>query len=140
VVCGGLGENLAAGTRGRLLDHPATRAVGPFGLSLELLDGGPQVVVEAGATDAALTLQAVGDGAALHLIRYDYDPDAGRVPVLDRLVLEVRLPFQPAAARPFSPDGRLTAALAPATGGRARLVLGDAGVYGIVYLSGGAGR
>jgi hypothetical protein len=140
VVCGPLAENLDAAARGRLLDHPATRAVGPFGFSLELLDGGPQVVVVEGRTDAALTLQAVGDGAALHLIRYDYDPDADRVPVLDRLVLEVRLPFRPAAAHPASPDGTLAAALAPAPGGRARLVLGHAGVYGIVHLPAGAAR
>jgi hypothetical protein len=141
LVCGPLAENLGPAARGRLLGHPAARAVDPFGFSLDLLDGGPQVVVVEGATDAALTLQAVGDAAAaLHLIRYDYDPDADRVPALDRLVLEVRLPFRPAAARPFSPDGRLVAALGPAAGGRARLVLGGAGVYGIVHLSPGATR
>ena len=140
VVCGGLGDNLDAATREGLLGHPGTRAVGPFGFALDLLDGGPQVVVAEGATDAALTLQAVGDGAALHLVRYDYDPDADRVPPLERLVLEVRLPFRPAAAHPASPDGTLAAALAPAPGGRARLVLGHAGVYGIVHLPAGAAR
>jgi hypothetical protein len=140
VVCGGLGDNLAAATREGLLGHPGTRAVGPFGFALDLLDGGPQVVVAEGATDAALTLQAVGDGAALHLVRYDYDPDADRVPPLERLVLEVRLPFPPAGARPVSPDGRLAATLEPAAGGRCRLVLGHAGVYGIVHLPAGAAR
>jgi hypothetical protein len=134
VVCGPLGENLAAGGRGRLLGHPATRAVDRFGFSLELLDGGPQVVVAEGATDAALTLQAVGDGAALHLIRYDYDPDADRMPVLDRLVLEVRLPFGVGRADALSPDGRLAAALEPGAGGRTRVVATGAGVYGIVHL------
>jgi hypothetical protein len=97
------------------------------------------VTVAEGATDAALTLQAV-DGAALHLIRYDYDAAADRVSRLERLVLEVRLPFQVAAAHPFSPDGRLRAAAAPAGGGRTRLELGDAGVYGIVQLTGGSAR
>jgi hypothetical protein len=134
LVCGTLGENLGPDTRARLLGHPATRAVGPFGFSLELLDGGPQVVVAEGATDAALTLQAVTDGAALHLIRYDYDQDADRVPVLDRLVLEVRLPFPVAGASAHSPDGALRAAAEPAGGGRARVVVEHAGVYGIVEL------
>jgi hypothetical protein len=140
VACGPVGENLDAGARERLLGHPGTRAVGPDDLALDLLDGGPQVAVAEGATDAALTLQAVGDGAALHLVRYDYDPAADRVPILERLVLDVRLPFEVAEARPFSPDGALRAAAGPAGDGRTRLVLGDAGVYGIVHLVAGAER
>jgi hypothetical protein len=140
VVCGALGENLAGEARARLLEHPATRAVGPFGFSLDLLEGGPQVVVAEGHTDAALTLQAAGDGAALHLIRYDYDPEADRVPKLDRLVLDVRLAFEPAGATAHSPDGALSATLEPAAGGRTRVVLAGAGVYGIVHLVPGKGR
>ena len=97
-------------------------------------------MVAEGPTDAALTLQAAGDGAALHLIRYDYDPEADRVPKLDRLVLEVRLPFPVAGAVAASPDGRLVAAAEPAAGGRARVTLGGAGVYGIVHLPAGAAR
>ena len=140
VVCGPLGENLAGEARARLLEHPATRAVGPFGFSLDLLEGGPQVVVAEGHTDAALTLQAAGDGATLHLIRYDYDPEADRVPKLDRLVLDVRLAFEPAGATAHSPDGALSATLEPAAGGRTRVVLAGAGVYGIVHLVPGKGR
>ena len=140
VSCGPLGENLDGEARARLLAHPGTLAVGPFELSLDQLEGGPQVVVAEGHTDAALTLQAVEDGAALHLIRYDYDPGGDRVPVLDRLALEVRLPFQPAGATAHSPDGTLRATLAPAAGGRARVVLAAAGVYGIVHLPAGDAR
>jgi hypothetical protein len=62
------------------------------------------------------------------------------VPVLDRLVLDVRVPFEVAEARPFSPDGALRAAVEPAGDGRTRVVLEDAGVYGIVHLAAGAGR
>jgi hypothetical protein len=140
LACGPLGENLDAEVRGRLLGHPGCQALDRFGFALDLLDGGPQVVVAEGATDAALTLQAVDGGAALHLIRYDYDPDADRVPTLDRLVLEVRLPFGVGRATPASPDGRLRATAGPASGGRTRLVLEDAGVYGIVLLAPEAGR
>jgi hypothetical protein len=49
-------------------------------------------------------------------------------------VLEVRLPFPVGEASAASPDGRLRAAAEPAADGRARVVLGDAGVYGIVVL------
>ncbi|HEV3505525.1 MAG TPA: hypothetical protein VG637_09635 [Actinomycetes bacterium] len=140
VVCGPLGENLAGQGRARLLEDPGTGAVGPFGFSLDLLAGGPQVVVAEGRTDAALTLQAVEGGAALHLVRYDYDLDADRVPVLERLVLEVRLPFDPARATAHSPDGALSASVEPGADGRARVVLGDAGVYGIVHLVAGEDR
>ncbi|HEX8135570.1 MAG TPA: hypothetical protein VF880_19335 [Actinomycetes bacterium] len=134
LVCGALGENLPAETRERLLGHSATAAVGPFGFALELLDGGPQVRVAEGATDAALTLQAVAGGAALHLIRYDYDPDADRVAPLDRLVLDIRLPFQVEAAEARSPDGNLRASAEPAADGRTRVTLDQVGVYGIVLL------
>jgi len=140
VVCGPLGENLPGQARAGLLGHPGTRAVGPFGLSLDLLEDGPQVVVAGGATDAALTLQAAGDGAALHLVRYDYDDEADRVPVLDRLVLDVRLPFPVAGAAAHSPDGRLRVTARPAADGRARVTLEDAGVYGIVHLTPGVAR
>ena len=97
-------------------------------------------MVAEGPTDAALTLQAAGDGAALHLIRYDYDPEADRVPKLDRLVLDVRLAFEPAGVTAHSPDGALSATLEPAAGGRTRVVLAGAGVYGIVHLVPGEGR
>ncbi|HEV3465077.1 MAG TPA: hypothetical protein VG846_14000, partial [Actinomycetota bacterium] len=140
VVCGPLGENLAGQGRARLLEDPGTGAVGPFGFSLDLLAGGPQVVVTEGRTDAALTLQTVEGGAALHLVRYDYDLDADRVPVLERLVLEVRLPFDPARSTAHSPDGALSASVEPGADGRTRVVLGDAGVYGIVHLVAGEGR
>jgi hypothetical protein len=140
VVCGPLGKNLASGERARLLEHPGTRAVDAFGFSLDLLAGGPQVVVAEGRTDAALTLQAAGDGAALHLIRYDYDPEADRVPALDRLVLDVRLPFQASGVTAHSPDGGMSATADPAAGGRARVVIRGAGVYGIVHLLPGEGR
>jgi hypothetical protein len=140
VVCGPLGENLPAEARDRLLGHPATGAVDRFGFGLELLEVGSQVVVAEGTTDAALTLQAVDGGTALHLIRYDYDQAADRVPPLDRLVLEVRLPFPAAAAEAHSPDGRLAATLAPGADGRARVTLTAAGVYGIVQLTAGEQR
>ena len=88
----------------------------------------PQVKVESDA-DFALCIHRVEEGAALHLIRYDYDEEADRVPPLARLELAVRLPFTPTTATAFSPGGELKATLA------GRLVLEDVPLYGIVLLT-----
>ena len=47
---------------------------------------------------------------------------------------------EPAGATAHSPDGALSATLEPAAGGRTRVVLAGAGVYGIVHLVPGKGR
>ena len=56
------------------------------------------------------------------------------MPPLDRLVLDVRLPFDPGDVRGFSPDGGLVVAADPAPGGGVRLTLRQVPVYGIVWL------
>lgn len=104
-----------------------------FGFELHLLPHGPQVRVVDGRTDAAVALQRVEGGCALHLIRYDYDDDADRVPPLETLALDVRLPFAPSDARAFSPGGDLTVAAEPAADG-VRLTLRRVPLYGIVSL------
>ena len=133
VVAGELGTNLGARMRA-MLERPDVTATEAFGFEPDLLPHGPQVQVVDGRADAALTLQRVDDGCALHLIRYDYDDVADRVPPLDRLVLDVRLPFDPGDVRAFSPDGGLVAAAAPAPGGDLRVTLRQVPVYGIVWL------
>jgi hypothetical protein len=51
-----------------------------------------------------VNIARVGDKeAALHLIRYDYDPEKDEVPVIDRMRIDVRI------ARPF----RSVTALSP---------------------------
>src|SRR5262249_6503412 len=66
------------------------------------LAGGPQVRLD-GAPDLAIHIQRVKQGAAIHIIRYDYDEASDEVPVLPELELNVRLskPFRMAKA--FSP-------------------------------------
>jgi hypothetical protein len=88
----------------------------------------PQVTVHSDA-DFALCIHRVPDGAALHLIRYDYDDAADRVRSLPRLELELRLPWTARTATAFSPGGELTATLGD------RLVLEDVPLYGIVLLT-----
>ncbi len=57
------------------------------------------------------------------------------MPPLDRLVLDVRLPFDPDDVRAFSPDGGLVASAGPApSDGGVRLILRQVPVYGIVSL------
>ncbi|HYG72891.1 MAG TPA: alpha-amylase family protein, partial [Actinomycetota bacterium] len=97
VVLGDLGTNLGERMR-TLLERDEVRAGETFGFSLDQLVDGLQIEVVEGSTDAAATLHRIEDGAALHLIRYDHDDAADRVPPLDRLVLDVRLPFAPSGA------------------------------------------
>ena len=80
-------------------------------------------------------MQRIEGGAALHLIRYDHDDVADRVPPLDRLVLDVRLPFAVGDVAAFSPHGDLVAGSEVLEDGRVRLHLRDVPLYGIVRLA-----
>ncbi len=134
LVLGDFGGNIDPALRGRILGHAGTRQLGAFEFALGSLPEGPQVRMEPGNTDAALTLQRVPAGAALHLIRYDYDEQEDRVPALDRLVLDVRLPFEVVGATATSPDGTLAASVEESDDGRCRVTLRDVPPYGIVLL------
>ena len=130
VVVGTFGRNLEAERREAILSR-AEVPEGPF--ELTALGDGPQVVAE-GESDVALNIVRTDDGAAaVHLIRYDYDEEADRVPPLDRLVLEVRLPEAFSRAAALSPVAAFGVALS-AAGGRHRLELADLPVYGVVLL------
>jgi hypothetical protein len=131
LAIGEFGTNLEAGTRRRLLEHSGTTqapALDPAGLA-----GGPQLVAGPAGADFAVCVQRVAAGAAVHVIRYDYDDAADAVPALPQLDLELRLeqPFTRAAA--FSPGGELGVSLA-AEGTTHRLRLADVPVYGVVLL------
>jgi hypothetical protein len=90
----------------------------------------PQVTVE-GDADFAICIHRVEAGAAIHLIRYDYDEAADRVPPLERLELTVRLPETFTRAEAFSPAGDLRVTMGPGH----RLVLEDVPLYGVALLS-----
>jgi hypothetical protein len=134
VVLGDLGSNLGGRTASLLARDGVVRGE-PFGFSLDMLAAGPQVGVVDGTTDVALTLQRVGDAAALHLIRYDYDETFDRVPSLDRLVLDLRLPFRAGVVDAYSPGHDLVASGETTLGGRLRLVLRNVPLYGIVRIA-----
>jgi hypothetical protein len=133
VVLGELGMNLGERTASLLGRDGVTRGE-PFGFSIDLLPLGPQLRVVEGRTDAALALHDLGDRIAVHVIRYDYDADADRVPPLERLVLELRLPRTLASVAALDPAGRLATEVS-ADGPMHRLALSGLGVYGIAVLS-----
>jgi hypothetical protein len=134
VVLGEIGANL--GDRmDALVGRDGVTVADAFGFELNHLPDGPQVGIVEGSTDMALTLQRVERGCALHFIRYDYDEAADRVPPVDRLVLEVRLPFGIDAVTAFSPQEDLVAESEPGAGGAVRLTLREVPVYGIVLLA-----
>jgi hypothetical protein len=133
IVLGELGTNLG-GRMDALLSRDGVTRAEPFAFALEHLPLGRQVEVVEGRTDAALALHEVDGGVALHLIRYDYDAEADRVPPLDTLTLDLRLPSSFGSIDAFDPEGRLHADLAR-EGDRHRVTLSDAGVYAVALLS-----
>jgi hypothetical protein len=70
----------------------------------------------------------------VHLIRYDYDEAADRVPPLERLELSIRLPERFAQAEALSPAGDLRAALM-VSGETHHLVLENVPLYAVVVLT-----
>jgi hypothetical protein len=105
LATGDLGLNLPEDSHRDLLAHPLM--VRTTDMRPEDLAGGPQVMTD-GAPDLAINIHRIGDReAAIHLIRYDYDEDLDAVPVLDRMILDVRLgrPFRMVKA--FSPSGEV---------------------------------
>jgi hypothetical protein len=133
VVAGALGTNIGDRT-GALLEREGVTHAEPFAFGLEHLPLGRQVEVVDGRTDAALALHETDAGIALHVIRYDYDSDADRVPSLEALTLAVRLPTRFDSVHAFDPAGTLRAELHP-DGDRHRVRLSNLGVYGVALLS-----
>jgi hypothetical protein len=134
LAIGELGVNLPADARRALLEHQRTSVVSadrdfrPGDLAVA-----PQARVE-GATNLAINIQRVASGAAIHLIRYDYDQAIDRVPVLPYLRLDVHLAERFGSIAAYSPSGPIEASLA-VEGGIHRIELRDVPLYAIVSLS-----
>jgi hypothetical protein len=135
LALGELALNLPDDVRRGLLAHPLMLRT--TDLHSSDLAGGPQVRM-AEAPDLAVNVQRVDLGAAIHLIRYDYDEARDEVPVLPRLRLDLRLsrPFRMAKA--FSPVGTVGATLSISRDTREmhRLDLEDVPLYCVVLLQG----
>jgi len=93
----------------------------------------PQVMTDSQA-DFALCIHRLDQGAAVHVIRYDYDERGDRVAPVERLELAIRLPERFAHAEALSPSGDLRAGLT-VSGETHRLVLEDVPLYAVVVLT-----
>jgi hypothetical protein len=132
-VLGNLGGNLPQETRRGLLEHPNTVWTPVSeGFEPSLLPFGLQAVLPSPA-DLAINVQKLPRGAAVHLIRYDYDKPFDRVPLLPELELELRLPANFRNVEVYSPGGELTATL-QASGPVHRLSLRAVPLYSILLL------
>jgi hypothetical protein len=133
VVLGELGTNLPPEVLGPILDHPGVRrfsittaiAVG------DLLDE-PQVRVMPGG-NLMINVQRVEGGAAVHLIRYDFDAQQDRTPPLPELTIDLRLPERFDRISVHSPGGVMAGAL-ESNGPMHRIQLHDVPLYGVALL------
>jgi hypothetical protein len=135
VVQGELGTNLPAETMQPILEHAGTHRLG---LEQELfvrdLPESLQVHLDREA-DLMLTVQRTASGAAVHIIRYDFDPDLDQTPTLPELTLELRLPESMGLLSLHSPGDGLQGELEVADDGVHCLRLRDVPLYGIVELA-----
>lgn len=133
LAMGELGVNLPSAERDAILNHPGTRwRESSTAFDLAWLPFGPQLHLSA-PVDVAVNIQRVEVGAAIHILRYDYDPGQDQVPALDELRLEVRLPERYERLEIFSPGEPPQAELEVA-GDLYRLTLKDIPLYSILLL------
>src|SRR5215212_7927070 len=111
VVMGELGTNLSPGELVPILDHPGTRrvAVRPTIDVNDLFDE-PLIRVMP-ASDLMVNVQRVEGGAAIHVIRYDFDAEQDRTPRSPELTIELRLTQRYDRLSVHSPDNGLTGTL-----------------------------
>jgi hypothetical protein len=127
------GANLPEDARRRLIDHAGTIARNA-GHEFQLVDLPiePQVRSDQ-SPNIAIHIQRIDSGAAIHLIRYDYDEALDRVPALAALSLDLRLPDRFTSILAHSPDRTLTASL-KLEGDIHRVELRNVPIYSIVVL------
>lgn len=129
---GNLGANLPAAEREALLNQPGvTRLTGAAFRTADLPDG-PQVKA-AGQGEFAVNVQRLEEGAAVHIIRYDYDSAADAVTTLPELTLNLRLAGEWTSAEVFCPNGSPSVTMEQAYS-RVHLELKDVPLYTVVLL------
>jgi hypothetical protein len=132
LVLSGLGENLPQSERVALLPHPNMNQIGE-NFVLEQLPSGRQARLESTA-DIAINVQRVVNGAAIHLIRYDFDEERDCVPILPELTLDVRLSEKFTRAEVYAPNGEPECALSH-EGEFHRLTLRNVPLYTVILLT-----
>jgi hypothetical protein len=129
LVMGELGSNLPLEVLGPILDHQGTRRVP---IAIDYLLEEPQIRVTPGG-DLMINVQRVDGGAAVHLIRYDFDLEQDRTPPLPELAIELRLPEQFNSLSVHSPRGEMTGVL-ESDGLRHKLQLRNVPLYSVALL------
>jgi hypothetical protein len=133
VVLDELGTNLPPETMQPILNHPGTLRLEtgrPF--TSDDLPLGPQARVTPSG-DLMINVQRVDGGAAVHLIRYDFDEGSDHTPLLPELTIELFLLERFGALSLYSPGGEMSGTL-DADGFWHRLHLRDVPLYGIALL------
>jgi len=133
VILGELGTNLPPEVLGPILDHPGVHRVSITpAIAVDDLLEEPQVRVMPG-DELMINVQRVDGGAAVHLIRYDFDAQQDRTPPLPELTVDLRLPERFGRISVHSPGGVMTGAL-ESDGLMHRIQLRDMPLYGVVLL------
>jgi hypothetical protein len=133
LVLGVLGANLPSEVLGPILDHPGVRRM-PVARAMvadDLLEE-PQARVTPD-DDVMINVQRVEAGAAVHLIRYDFDIEQDCTPPLPELTIELRLNERFDRLSVHSPSGGMTGAL-ERDGLVHRIRLRDVPLYSIALL------
>jgi hypothetical protein len=134
VVVDRFGDNLDAGVRERLLDHPQVHRAEMSVLD-ELLPTGRQVTTDAGC---AANLHGLADGGvALHLVNYSYDKGADAVRTVPGAEVTVRLDRPRRHAAVVTPGGGWRDVELRNEGNVHVVPVGDLGVYTVVVLHDG---
>jgi hypothetical protein len=133
LVMGEPGANLPAAERDAILNHPGTRRVEvAAAFDLNWLPFGQQIQLSVPA-DIAVNLQRIESGVAVHILRYDYNSQQDKVPALDELNIDLRLPGSFSSLEVFSP-GEPPQAELQISGNLPRLALKNIPLYSIILL------
>jgi hypothetical protein len=133
LVMGELGANLSSEELEAILNHPGARRVEiSAAFDLNWLPFGQQLRLSVPA-DIAINLQRVESGLAVHILRYDYDPQQDKVPALDELSLDLRLPGTFDRLEVFSP-GEPPQAELKLSADSPRISLKNVPLYSIILL------
>jgi hypothetical protein len=132
VAVGPVGSNLPDDLRTSIVQHDRTRHAAPDSTARDLLDDRRQVQ-PSHEVDAAINLQRVPEGVAVHIIRYDYDFEADLVPPLSELTLGLTLESDFSAVEAYGAP-RPPSAVLERRGPAHILQLQDVSMYTVVLL------
>jgi hypothetical protein len=131
-VVGELGP--AGDAASRILEHPSTLVVSRDADNAVIIPERQQVTMT-GSPAVGVNIVRTDDGAAVHLVNYEYDHEHDRTPILRDIYVEVRLPdsFETEAIV-HMPGVEATTTEVRFVDGAVRLTLAELGQYTIVEL------